>query len=75
MSDRKALALALALRKADYASIRGPFTFNVNGFPIQDYYKFSVVKGADGQPAIKTEGVIFKQRKDAYYAECKATLQ
>jgi len=73
VSDRK--ALAMALRKADYESIRGKFSFNVNGFPIQDYYKFSVVKGPSGAPAIKTEGVVFKQHKDAYYAECKATLQ
>lgn len=72
VSDRK--ALALAMRKADYESIRGKFSFNVNGFPIQDYYKFSVVKGADGQPAIKTEGVVFRQHKDAYHGECKATL-
>jgi len=72
-SDRK--ALSIAMRKADYESIRGKFAFNVNGFPIQDYYKFSVVKGVDGQPAIKTEGVVFRQHKDAYSAECKATLQ
>lgn len=68
--DRK--ALALALRKADYPSIRGPFAFNVNGFPIQNYYKFSVVKGADGAPQIKTEGLIFKDHKDAYGGECSA---
>ena len=73
VGDRK--ALALALRKADYDSIRGKFTFNINGFPIQDYYKFSVVKGPDGAPRIKTEGVVFKQHKDAYSADCKATLQ
>jgi len=73
VDDRK--ALALALRKANYESIRGTFSFNVNGFPIQDYYKFSVVKGPGGAPAIKTEGVVFKQHKDAYHGECKATLQ
>jgi len=73
VSDRK--ALAVAMRKADYESIRGKFSFNVNGFPIQDYYKFSVIKGAGGQPAIKTEGIVFRQHKDAYHGECKARLQ
>lgn len=73
VDDRK--ALSAALRKADYESIRGRFSFNVNGFPIQDYYKFSVVKGPGGAPAIKTEGVVFKAHKDAYHGECKATLQ
>jgi branched-chain amino acid transport system substrate-binding protein len=73
VADRK--ALADALRKADYESIRGRFAFNINGFPIQDYYKFAVVKGADGAPTIKTEGVVFRQHEDAYHAECKATLR
>jgi branched-chain amino acid transport system substrate-binding protein len=73
VDDRK--ALAVALRKADYESIRGKFSFNVNGFPIQDYYKFSVVKGASGALSIKTEGLVFRQHKDAYHAECKASVQ
>ena len=73
VDDRK--ALSAALRKADYESIHGKFSFNVNGFPIQDYYKFSVVKGPGGAPAIKTEGVVFKAHKDAYHGECRATLQ
>lgn len=73
VDDRK--VLAAALRKADYESIRGKFSFNVNGFPIQDYYKFSVVKGPGGAPAIKTEGVVFRAHKDAYHGACKAALQ
>ncbi len=32
-------------------------------------------KGPSGAPAIKTEGVVFRQHKDAYHAECKAALQ
>jgi len=71
LGDRK--ALAAALRKADFQSVRGQFTYNLNGFPIQDYYKFTVVKGADGVPMIKTEGVVFKQHKDAYFKDCKNT--
>jgi hypothetical protein len=47
----------------------------VNGFPIQDYYKFTVIKDANGAPAIKTEGVVFKQHKDAYHGDCKAAVQ
>lgn len=69
VDERK--ALATALRKAGYESIRGKFSFNVNGFPIQDYYKFSVVKGPGGAPAIKTDGVVFKAHKDAYHKDCR----
>ena len=47
----------------------------MNGFSIRDHDKYSVARGADGQPAIKTEGVAFRQHKDAYSAECRATLQ
>jgi branched-chain amino acid transport system substrate-binding protein len=59
------------MRKADYESIRGPFAFNVNGFPIQNYYKFSVVKAPDGTPRIQKEGLVFTNHKDAFYQECK----
>ena len=69
LADRK--ALAAALRKADFQSVRGPFTYNINGFPVQDYYRFSVAKNPAGVPTIKTEGVVFKQHKDAYSKDCK----
>ncbi|MCW5771664.1 MAG: ABC transporter substrate-binding protein [Rhodospirillaceae bacterium] len=70
VSDRKALAMAMS--KAPFHSARGPFAFNVNHFPIQDYFQFSVVKGANGAPVIKTGRLIYKAYKDPYYKECKA---
>ena len=49
LSDKK--AVIAALRKADFASVRGDFKYNTNHFPIQDYYLVKAVKRADGMYA------------------------
>lgn len=66
------MALAKAIRKAKFESVRGAFTYNVNGMPIQNFYLREVVKGADGKPAIVTRGTIFQSHKDAYWEKCPA---
>ena len=60
-----------AMRKADFDSVRGKFTYNTNHIPIQNFYKREVVADADGNPQIVTRGVVFENHKDAYYTECK----
>jgi branched-chain amino acid transport system substrate-binding protein len=65
-------ALAAAIRKAKYDSARGPYGYNVNGMPIQNFYLREVVKAADGKPAIVTRGVIYQNHKDAYWEKCPA---
>ena len=62
-----------AMRKADFDSIRGKFTYNVNHIPIQNFYKREVIADADGNPKIVTAGVVFKDHKDAHYKDCKMT--
>ena len=42
-------ALRAAIKKADFKSVRGPFKFNSNGFPVQDFYLVKVAKRADGK--------------------------
>ncbi|MFO0989401.1 MAG: ABC transporter substrate-binding protein [Alphaproteobacteria bacterium] len=69
LSDRK--ALALAMRKADFASVRGRMSFGPNHFPIQDYYQFTVERGPGGAPAIKTGRTVFKDYPDPYSKDCK----
>lgn len=66
------LALAKALRHTKYDSTRGPYEYNVNGIPIQNYYKREVIKGADGKPTIVTRGTVFTNYKDAYWEKCPA---
>lgn len=67
----KADAFRTALRKADFPSVRGAFKFGANQHPIEDWFALKVVKGEDGKPILKTIGTIYKDRGDAYAAECK----
>jgi branched-chain amino acid transport system substrate-binding protein len=69
------MALAKALRHTKYPSTRGPYEYNVNGIPIQNFYLREVVKGADGKAAIVSRGVIFEKYKDAYWEQCPANMR
>src|SRR4051812_36284954 len=65
-------ALVAAMSKADFNSIRGKFTYNVNHHPIQDFYLLQAVK-ADNKDgvAMKIVQKAFEKHKDAYYQDCK----
>jgi branched-chain amino acid transport system substrate-binding protein len=69
------MALAKALRKTKYPSTRGPYEYNVNGIPIQNFYLREVVKGADGKAQIVSRGPIFTNYKDAYWEQCPANMR
>ncbi len=70
INDRDSLNLMKAMRKVEFPSIRGDFKYNVNGIPIQNFYKREVVKGPDGKPMIKTTGVVLENAKDSYWEQC-----
>ncbi len=59
------LAFSRALRKAEFASPRGTFKINVNGFPIQDFFKQEIVSGPGGTDIV-TRGGVLREPKDAY---------
>ncbi|TAL75512.1 MAG: ABC transporter substrate-binding protein [Burkholderiaceae bacterium] len=63
-------AFAAALKKADFKSVLGSFTFNTNHFPIGNFYVLKVVKGADGKLEQVTVKKVMANAKDAYYKEC-----
>ncbi len=63
-------ALRPALKKADFASVRGNFAFGANQHPIQDIYIREVVR-SDGGFTNKTVKKVFTKHVDAYAAECK----
>jgi len=63
-------ALLAALRKADFQSVRGAFKFNVNQFPIEDFYLLEVIKSPEGTPVQVMRETIFRGHKDAYAHEC-----
>jgi branched-chain amino acid transport system substrate-binding protein len=64
-------AVRKALRAAKFESVRGPFKFNKNQYPIQNYYLREVAKDNQGRIVNKTMGTIFKDHGDAYVQDCK----
>ena len=59
------------MRKANFDSIRGDFSYNNNHIPVQNFYKREVVADADGNAKIVTRGVVFENHKDSHYQDCK----
>lgn len=64
------VALGAALKKADFQSVRGSFAFNVNNFPIQDFYLAEIVRNGENYIP-KVRETIFRGHRDAYSGECK----
>jgi branched-chain amino acid transport system substrate-binding protein len=63
-------ALRAALKKADFASLRGKFKFNTNGYPIQDFYVVKVAKRADGKFQTEIAEKVFSDYGDTYAKDC-----
>ncbi len=64
-------AVRAALRKADFSSLRGKFKFNVNGYPIQDFYLVRAAKRPDGKFQTEIVERIFENYGDAHAQDCK----
>ncbi|NQE48939.1 ABC transporter substrate-binding protein [Herbaspirillum rubrisubalbicans] len=69
-ADRKAFAAAVKAAGAEFRSVRGPFSFNRNNMPVQNYYMFQVLKQG-GQVLVKEQGVALDKHADAYVSLCK----
>jgi branched-chain amino acid transport system substrate-binding protein len=63
-------AIRAGMAKADYASVRGPYKYGNNHFPIQSFYLQEPVKTADGDYTLKTVSTIFKNHQDRYHDKC-----
>ena len=63
-------AVAAALKKADFTSLRGNFKFNTNGYPIQDFYLTKVAKRPDGKFETEIVQKVFANDADRYAKEC-----
>ena len=64
-------AVRRALRSARFDSVRGPFKFNSNQYPIQSYYVRTV--GSDGRGGLINKSFndpILKDHGDAYVQQC-----
>ncbi len=58
------------MRKANYKSVRGPYKYGNNHFPIQNFYLQDVVKDADGKLTLKTVATIVKDSQDSFADKC-----
>jgi branched-chain amino acid transport system substrate-binding protein len=58
------------MRKANYASVRGPYKYGNNHFPIQNFYLQDVVKDAQGNLTLKTVETIVKDSQDMFHEKC-----
>ena len=66
-------AVRAALRKADFTSLRGSFTFSANGYPVQDFYLTQVAKRPDGKLQTQIVEKVFSNYADPYVKDCPAT--
>jgi branched-chain amino acid transport system substrate-binding protein len=63
-------AMRAEMRKANYASTRGPYKYGNNHFPIQNYYLQDVVKDADGNLTLKTVATVVENGQDQFHDKC-----
>jgi len=63
-------AMREEMRKADYASVRGPYKYGNNHFPIQNFYLQEAVKDADGNYTLKTTATVLKDDQDRFHDKC-----
>ncbi|MBN9507615.1 MAG: ABC transporter substrate-binding protein [Alphaproteobacteria bacterium] len=62
--------LHAALHAADFASPRGAFRFNTNGYPIQDFYLVKAAKRPDGLFQTEIVERIFADYADSFAKDC-----
>ena len=68
----KSAAVSAELKKANFTSLRGAFKFNVNGYPIEDFYLTKVAKRADGKYQTEVVEKVLSATADSYAKDCKA---
>jgi branched-chain amino acid transport system substrate-binding protein len=62
--------LRAEMRRADYASVRGPYKYGNNHFPIQNFYLQEAVAVADGGYTLKTVATALTGHQDRYHDRC-----
>jgi branched-chain amino acid transport system substrate-binding protein len=63
-------AMRDAMRKAGYASVRGPYRYGNNHFPIQNFYLQEALKDADGNYTLRTTATVLRDHQDRYHDRC-----
>jgi len=60
-----------AMKKADFPSTRGKFSFGNNHFPVQNFYLRKVVEDADGVWTTTIVKTVLENHQDPYAKDCK----
>jgi branched-chain amino acid transport system substrate-binding protein len=60
-----------AMQQADFPSVRGPFKYGHNHFPIQNFYLRQAVADADGVWTTKIIDTVYRNHQDVYAQYCK----
>jgi branched-chain amino acid transport system substrate-binding protein len=68
-SNKAAFAAAVKAAGSEFHSVRGPFRFNNNNMPIQNYHAFEVLKDG-GKVVVKHVGTPLEHHQDAYHGLC-----
>ncbi len=63
-------AMRTEMEKADYASVRGPYKYGNNHFPIENFYLQETVKDADGNLTLRTVSTILENNQDRFHDKC-----
>lgn len=70
VSDKPAFARAVKEAGAELKSVRGPFRFNNNNMPIQNFHAFEAAKGGHGEVVLKKIDTPLEAHQDAYHRQC-----
>ena len=60
-----------AIKAADFASVRGKFSYGNNHFPVQNFYLREAVKDGDGNWTTKVVSTVYENHQDVYAKDCK----
>lgn len=63
-------AIRAAMEKAEYASVRGAYTYGKNHFPVQNFYVREVVADSQGKWTTKVVDTVYENHQDPYIEEC-----
>lgn len=69
VSDKNAVRAALAA--ADFSSVRGPFRFGTNQYPVQDFWQLQVARRPDGKFQTETVRKVLEANVDPWAGECR----
>jgi branched-chain amino acid transport system substrate-binding protein len=64
-------AVRAALKAANYDSVRGPYTYGNNNFPIQNFYLREATKDANGDWTTKVVSTVYTNHQDSFADKCK----